>query len=80
MLRAGDQGWPQAYASVYAIVASLNPQLMTLAHDGAAALRDRYELVYRHEAAEPNALWQADHTPSWMSRSSTPTARWGARG
>lgn len=55
-----EQGWPEAsYASVYAIVAS---QLVTLAHDGGAALRDRYELVYRHEAAEPNALWQADHT------------------
>ena len=60
---ASDQGWPRAsYASVHAIVAALDPQLMTLAHDGPAALRDRYELVYRHEATEPNALWQADHT------------------
>ncbi len=58
-----EQGWPQAsYASVYAIVAALDSQLMTLAHEGPEALRDRYELVYRHEAAEPNALWQADHT------------------
>lgn len=35
---------------------------MTLAQDGSAAFRDRFELVHRHHAAAPNALWQADHT------------------
>src|ERR1700722_13730599 len=36
--------------------------MVTLAHDGAAAYRDRFELIYRHRAAQPNAMWQADHT------------------
>jgi len=27
-----------------------------------AAFRDRFEMVHRHRAAAPNALWQADHT------------------
>jgi putative transposase len=36
--------------------------MVTLAQDGPAAFRDRYELVYRHHAACPNAIWQADHT------------------
>jgi len=51
-----------SYSTVYGIVASLDPQLLTLAHDGPAALRDRYELVYRRQSERPNALWQADHT------------------
>ena len=35
---------------------------VTLAQDGPAALRDRYDLIYRHRAAGPHALWQADQT------------------
>ncbi len=35
---------------------------MTLAQDGPAAFRDHFELVHRHRAAAPNAVWQADHT------------------
>ena len=35
---------------------------MTLAHEGAAAFRDRYELIHRHRAGAANAIWQADHT------------------
>ncbi len=35
---------------------------VTLAHEGEAAFRDRYELVYRHRAERPNSIWQADHT------------------
>jgi hypothetical protein len=31
-----------SYASVHAIVRGLNPTLTTLAHEGAAAFRDRY--------------------------------------
>ena len=38
------------------------PAMVTLAQDGPAAFRDRYELLYRHRAACPNAIWQADHT------------------
>ena len=36
--------------------------MLTLAHEGAAAYRDRFELIYRHRAARPNQIWQADHT------------------
>src|SRR3546814_16174217 len=36
--------------------------MLTLAHEGAAAFRDKFELVHRHRAEHPNAIWQADHT------------------
>jgi putative transposase len=51
-----------AYSSVHAIVSALDPALVTLAHQGHAAYRDRFELIYRHRAEGPNAIWQADHT------------------
>ena len=43
-------------------MAGLDPAALTLAHEGEAAFRDRYELVHRHRAERPNATWQADHT------------------
>lgn len=62
-LIARQQGWrPISYSSVYAIVRRLNPALITLAHEGCAGFRDRFELVHRHRAERPNATWQADHT------------------
>ncbi len=36
--------------------------MVTLALDGSAMFRDRYELIHRHRAEAPNAIWQADHT------------------
>jgi putative transposase len=36
--------------------------MVTLAQEGQPAFRDRFELVWRHRASRPNALWQADHT------------------
>ena len=60
---ATEHGWPvPSYSTVHAIVADLDPHLLTLAHDGPVALRDRYELVYRRQAEWPNMIWQADHT------------------
>lgn len=46
---AAQQRWaaPMSYSTVRAIVAALDPAMLTLAHDGAVALRDTYELVYR---------------------------------
>ncbi len=38
------------------------PAMLTLAHDGRVALRDKYELVYRRQSERPNTLWQVDHT------------------
>ncbi len=51
-----------AYGTVYGILARLDPAMVTLAQEGAAAFRDRYELIHRHRAALPNSIWQADHT------------------
>jgi putative transposase len=36
---------------------------VTLAHDGAKAYSETFELIHRREADGPNAIWQADHTP-----------------
>lgn len=61
---APAQGWRvPSYSTVYAILAAIDPAAMTLAHEGAAAFRDRFEMIYRHRASAPNAVWQADHTP-----------------
>lgn len=40
----------------------MEPALLALAHHGAKAYGERYDLVHRHEAKAPNAIWQADHT------------------
>ena len=48
------QGWPApCYSTVHEIVAALDPQLMTLAHEGPASWRDRYELALRRQAERP---------------------------
>jgi putative transposase len=61
---AEREGWPNpSYSTVYDIVRSLDPALTTLAHDGAKAYGERFDLLYRRDAADPNAIWQADHTP-----------------
>jgi len=60
---AKAHGWRlPSYSTVSTILAALDPAMVTLAQEGAAAFRDRYELIHRHRAAAPNALWQADHT------------------
>ena len=60
---APERGWPvPATRTVRAIVARIDPAMRTLAHEGAAAYRDRHELIHRHRADRPNALWQCDHT------------------
>jgi putative transposase len=61
---AKDQGWkPPSYERVRQIIKSLEPALVTLAHEGAAAYREEFDLLYRREASHANAMWQADHTP-----------------
>ena len=60
---AAEQGWPSpSYSTVRSIMTALDRGLVTLAHRGPAAYRDRYELALRREAARPNEQWQADHT------------------
>jgi putative transposase len=60
---ADAQGWAvPSYGTVYAILANLDPVMVTLAHDGASAFGNRYELIHRNRADTANAIWQADHT------------------
>jgi putative transposase len=51
-----------SYSTVYGIVRQLDPAMVTLAQEGIPAFRDQFELLYRHCAERPNAVWQADHT------------------
>ena len=65
--RAGEvaaaNGWPvPSYGRVYNIVRSLDPALVTLAHEGTRRYREMFDLVHRREATAPNEVWQADHT------------------
>jgi putative transposase len=61
---AKAQEWkPPSYERVRQIIKSLDPALVTLAHQGAAAYREEFDLLYRREATHANAMWQADHTP-----------------
>lgn len=53
---------PPSYSLVYALISKLEPALVTMAHDGAKAYSESFDLVHRTEAEAPNAIWQADHT------------------
>src|SRR3982750_1799359 len=53
---------PPGYDAVYHLVRALDPALLTLAHEGTKAYSETFDLVHRHEASGPNAVWQADHT------------------
>lgn len=54
---ARAEGWPiPSYAAVHAMLAALDPAMVTLAQDGPATFRDHFELVHRHRAETPNAL------------------------
>ena len=53
---------PPSYSFVYALIRRLDPALLTLAHEGSKAYADAFDLVHRHEATGPNAVWQADHS------------------
>lgn len=60
---AAEQGWPcPSYSMVYALIRGLSPALVKMAHEGTKEFSDTYDLLYRREAAAPNAIWQADHT------------------
>src|SRR5579859_3208984 len=61
---AQEQGWkPPSYDRVRQIIKGLDPALVTLAHQGAAAYREEFDLLYRRESPHANSMWQADHTP-----------------
>ncbi len=57
------KGWASpSYSTVRNIIRKLSPALTTLAHEGSAVFRDKFELIYHHRAECPNAIWQTDHT------------------
>src|SRR6266516_1679714 len=59
---AKAQGWkPPSYDNVRQVIKKLAPALVTMAHQGAAAYREEFDLLYRREATHSNAMWQADH-------------------
>jgi len=59
---ANAQGWkPPSYDNVRQVIKKLAPALVTMAHQGAAAYREEFDLLYRREATHSNAMWQADH-------------------
>lgn len=61
---AQEREWKApSYDRVRRIMKNLDPALLTLAHQGAAAYREEFDLLYRREATHSNAMWQADHTP-----------------
>src|SRR5215470_33555 len=61
---AKEQGWPPpSYDRVRQIIKSLDPALVTMAHQGTAVYREAFDLLYRREATHANAMWQADHSP-----------------
>ena len=75
---ARRNGWPVPhYKQVYRVIKQLEPALLTLAHEGSKAYRLTYDLLYRHEAENPNDLWQADHTllDIWVRDGSGPPVR-----
>lgn len=53
---------PPSYETVYGIIRQIDPALMILAHEGTKAYKQTFDLLHRHNAEKPNAIWQADHT------------------
>ena len=59
---AEEQGWPEpSYGQVYRIIRGLPEDVKTLAREGAAGYRERFDVLYRREATRANRIWQADH-------------------
>lgn len=57
------ENWPlPTYTAVYRTIRKLHPQLITLAHAGTKAYKEKFDLIYRRECSRPNEIWQADHT------------------
>jgi putative transposase len=53
---------PPSYKVVRAVIANLEPALVTMAHEGSKSYSTSFDLVHRTEADTSNAIWQADHT------------------
>lgn len=77
---ATQHGWPMpSYDTVYEIIRTLDPGLLTLAHNGSKVYQEAFDLLYRREATRPNEMWQADHCllDIWLlDPSGTPRRPW----
>lgn len=77
---AREQGWKSpSYGRVRQIIKNLDSALVTMAHEGAAAYREEFDLLYRRESPRANAMWQADHTPLdvlLLDETGTPAKPW----
>jgi putative transposase len=58
-----ERNWtPPSYSTIKRIVSRIDPALTTLAHEGAKAYQEEFDLLFRHQASAPNEVWQADHS------------------
>jgi putative transposase len=58
-----EKNWTlPSYSTIKRIVRKINPQMLMLAHEGAKAYQEKFDLIYRHQASAPNEIWQADHS------------------
>jgi putative transposase len=58
-----ERNWTSpSYSTIKRIVQKLDPQLITLAHEGSKAYSEEFDLIYRHQASAPNEVWQSDHS------------------
>ena len=51
-----------SYSTVYAVATEIEPSMLLLAQEGTKAYKQEFDLLFRREANQPNAIWQADHT------------------
>jgi putative transposase len=60
---ANEQRWKlPSYERVRQIIKTLDQELVTMAHQGAAAYREEFDLLYRRQASSATAMWQSDHS------------------
>jgi putative transposase len=61
-LSTQESATPPSYSTIYNIIRSLNPALLTMAQKGSKEYNQQYGLVFRRESIRPNGMWQIDHT------------------
>ncbi|WP_339052467.1 helix-turn-helix domain-containing protein [Candidatus Lariskella endosymbiont of Epinotia ramella] len=55
-----DQKCP-SYRTICNLIKKLPTPMVTLAHHGDKAYKQKYDILYRHQADYANQVWQADH-------------------
>jgi transposase len=60
---AETKNWRKpSYTTIRNIIKGIKPSVITLAHEGDKAYKDKYDLLYSRKANYPNEIWQADHS------------------